>query len=108
MIGADGDALDVAGSQRRALVEQSPLNHRSVGDQHAVLPCQGMHAAEGVVPVLLGHVVEGLVEQCAPRIKARRCQIRGVGYLDARHDSEPMPRWSLQASGQAASLSCGC
>jgi hypothetical protein len=53
----------IAGSQGPATVQQPPLDHRRVADQVGPFPHQGVHSAQGVLPVMVGHVIEDVIQQ---------------------------------------------
>ena len=63
MICADRDALDVAGSQRLARVQQPPLDDAAVADQFGASEQHRVHAAEGVLEGVIRHHSEALVHQ---------------------------------------------
>jgi hypothetical protein len=82
-VGAHADALDIAGPQRPATVQQPSLDDRRVTDELAVFPGQRMHAAQRVLPVLVGEVaVKGLVEQRTGRREGGAIEVGGVGGAD--------------------------
>jgi hypothetical protein len=62
-VGADRDALDVAGAQGAAAVQQAPLDHAAVRDQLAVLGQERVQAAERVVEGVVRDAVEDGVHQ---------------------------------------------
>lgn len=66
-VGADRDGLDVSGAVGTVRVQDPALDEAPVGDRAAVgVAHQGVDAAEGVLPVLVGEVaLEGGVEQLA-------------------------------------------
>ncbi len=54
------------------------MDQGGVRDQLAVLPQQGVHAAEGVLPVVVGQVGEDILEQVAAGIEHGGIQPAGV------------------------------
>ena len=48
---AHRNSFDVAAAQREPAVDQPPLDHGAVRDDRAVMPDQGVHSAQRVVPV---------------------------------------------------------
>ncbi|COY53132.1 Uncharacterised protein [Mycobacterium tuberculosis] len=50
------NAFDVPAAQRVAAVDQSPLDHRGMRDDRPVMPDQGVHPTQRVLPVGLGEV----------------------------------------------------
>ena len=65
-VGVHGDAFDIPGSQRLSAMEEATLDHRRVADDGITPPRDGMHPAEAMFPVVLGHLaVERDVEHLA-------------------------------------------
>ena len=80
---AHRDRFDVARAQRASAVEQPPLDERGVADQLGVLPCQRVHPAERMLPVVVGEVAqERLVEEGSRGTASGGVQLRGVGGAD--------------------------
>ena len=78
-VGVHRDAFDVSGSQSMSTVEQPPLDHGRVADDRFSTPGDCMHAAEAVLPVVLGHLaVEGEVEHLACLRQDRAIDVGGV------------------------------
>jgi hypothetical protein len=55
-IRADTYTLDIAGAQRPPTVQQPPLDHGRVTDHVASLPHEGVHSAQGMLPVAVAEV----------------------------------------------------
>ena len=70
-----------------------------VRDQLAVLPRQGVHAAERVLPVVIVELAarEGKVEQAPRGLEGRGVKVGGVGRAHLGHGPDPptMPRGRL-------------
>ena len=77
--------LHVAGTQRTAAVEQPSLDHRCVADQLGTLPHQGVHPAQGVFPVIIGHVVEDILQKGPRRLAGGDIQVGGMGGAQLSH-----------------------
>ena len=60
---AHGDGFDVATAQRGVTKDHSALHHGAVRKQGSVLADQGMHAAERVLPVVVGEVDLAVAER---------------------------------------------
>ena len=84
-VGAHRDTLDVAGSQGPAAVQQPPLDHRRVADQFGALPHQGVHPAQGMLEVMVGHVVEDVVQQGPRGREGGGIQVSGMGGTHLGH-----------------------
>ena len=86
LIGGHRHALDVTGAQGPAPVQEPPLDHRGVPDHLVALPDQRVHAAEGVLPVVLGHLrLEHGVEQGSRRLEVGGVEVGGMGSPELRH-----------------------
>jgi hypothetical protein len=85
-VGVDRHRLHVPGPQRRALVDQDPLDDGAVRDQPAAVTDQRVHAAERVRPVV---GAEALAERAdAQRVRLRehrRLQLGGVRDRQVGH-----------------------
>ena len=84
-IGANRDPLHIPGAQRPTLVDQSPLHHRGMPGQVEVVPHQRVNATEGVLPIVIGHVIEHVVEKPADCTKRGHIKIGGVGKAYLGH-----------------------
>ena len=87
-VGPDAHALDVAGAQRPAPVQQAALDDRGVADEPAaVVIGERVHPAERVLPVgILEVALEDVHEHGAElveelRVAGRRCGRRGSCVL---------------------------
>ena len=56
-----------------------------MADQFGALPHQGVHAAQGMLEVLVGHIVEDVVEQGPHRIEGGGVQVGGMGGTHLGH-----------------------
>ncbi len=78
-MGAHADAFDIARAQGAAAVQQPALDDRRVADQRLAVPHERVHAAQRVLPVVLGQLaLEHVDEQGARRRKGGAVQIGGV------------------------------
>jgi hypothetical protein len=76
------DSFDVAGSKRVRAVEEPSLDHRGMPDDRCPAPGDGVHAAQRVLPVVVGHLArEHLVQQFTSLRQYRWCKLAGVGDL---------------------------
>ncbi len=62
-----GDALDVPGAQRPALVQQASLHDAAVPNQLAVIEDQRVHPAEHILECVVGDDAKRPVEQSTDR-----------------------------------------
>jgi hypothetical protein len=93
------DTFHVSGTQRPTRVDQSPLHHGGMPDQVNAVPCQGMDATEGVLPVLIGHVVEDVIQKPSTCTKGGRIEIGGMGKRDVGRPNIlacPGSRWATE------------
>jgi len=86
-IRANRDSLHVSGTQRPTRVDQSPLHHRGMPYQVHAVPPQREDATEGVLPVVIGHVVEHVKQKPSTCTKGGRIEIGGMGKRDLGHPS---------------------
>ena len=77
--------LHIAGTQRTVAVEQPSLDHRCVADQLGTLPHQSVRPAQGVFPVIVGHVVEDIVQKGPRRLACGDIQVGGMGGTQFSH-----------------------
>jgi hypothetical protein len=78
VVGPDGDRLHVAGTQGPPTVQQAPLHQRRVSHHLVARSCHRVQAAQRVLPVRLGHVVEDVVEQRSARLPGGVVEVAGV------------------------------
>ena len=71
------------------------MDHRRVSDELALLPHQGMHTAQDVLPVGVGQIVEHLRQQSPRRVAVASTEIGGMGGAQLNHaaDCAPYPRF---------------
>ena len=88
------DAFDITRAQRDAAVNQPAVHEARVSHELRSGVRQGVDAAEAVLPVVVGHVVEDLEEQGAGGPGGRRVQVGGVSGDDMRHRAMMPPPFS--------------
>jgi hypothetical protein len=71
--------------ERPAAVPHPPQDHRAVSDQLRAVLDERANAVERVLVVVVGQVVERVVEQRADRAQAVGTQHRGVGNAHPGH-----------------------
>lgn len=87
-LGMHAHAFDVSGTQRGSAVHEASLDHRGVADDEILVAGHDVHAAERMVPVLVGHLAgEHEVEEIARSDERLRVEIGSVGDLE---DDSPL------------------
>jgi hypothetical protein len=92
--------LHVASPQRTLTMKQAALDDRGVTDQFVLVPDQGVNAAQGVIPIVIGHILdEHGVKERTRRGKGHGVQIGRVGDTKREHLDHPRtpPRAMLLA-----------
>ena len=92
-IRADTYTLDIAGAQRPPTVQQPPLDHGRVTDHVASLPHEGVHSAQGLLPVAVNEVAfEDHVKESTRRLESRSIQVGGVDSAQLGHAPSLQPQ----------------